>query len=196
MIQFLMKFTVWIAKTQNLPERFASCHTVRAPSYRVLLCLSAIPLCSGVYGGVVSWIIPSHLHMSWNSFPIYSPPLSVCTLFTLVFFCLDIMDMYHLNESDTVVHSLSLRKSMLAYLDFTSIQVTKYLYPLIECSNGPQMLDTITLLIFVVLCSVPLNSARVCFPKGQCWHCNVGSNFICVLRPIAVFERAIFSSVE
>jgi hypothetical protein len=71
-------------------------------------------------------MMPSLLHISANSFPIYSPPLSVLTLLTLAFFCLSSHAMYLLNDSDTVWHSLSLMKSMLAYLVFKSIQITKY----------------------------------------------------------------------
>ena len=117
-----MKLTVCMAETQNFPENSESCWIVRAPSCRVLLYLLATLLSSGVYGELVSWIAQSLLHKSWNSFLIYSPPLSILILFTVSFFCLDNHAMYQLTDSE-IVHSLFLRKSILANLALYSSQV-------------------------------------------------------------------------
>ena len=137
-----MKLMVCMADTQNFLGRSASCCKVRAPSWSVLLCLSAVPLCSGVYGEVVSCMMPSLLHISVNSFPVYSPLLSVRILFMLAFFWQSNQAIYLLKDSDTVSHSLFLRNSMLVNRVLRSIHVMKYLNPAEDSSNGPHTSET------------------------------------------------------
>ena len=85
-MRFLTKLTVCMADTQNFLGRSASYCKVSAPSCSFLLCLAAMPLCSGVYSEVVSCMIPSLPHICANSFPVYSPRLSVRIFFTSAFF--------------------------------------------------------------------------------------------------------------
>ena len=112
-IWFFTKFIMCIVDTQNQFDSSALCCRVRGPSFKILLYLLVTELCSGVYGEVVLWIIPCSQHMFSNLFPVYCPPLFVLILFTSIFFCFFIHELYVLNEFVTVVHSLFLRKSIL-----------------------------------------------------------------------------------
>ena len=115
-------------------------------------------------------MIPRSLHIFLNSFLMYSPPLSVLTFLTSVFFCLWIQAIYFLNDSVMVADSLFFRKSMLVYCVFRSIHVMKYLYPAIDKSKGPHRSDTMVSPVSVGRSSMFQKGARVCLLNGQLEH--------------------------
>ena len=157
---------------------------------------SAMPLCSGVWGEVVSWIIPSLLQMLLYSCPVYSPPLSVWTLLTVSFFCQRSQAMYLLKDSVTVWHSLFLRKSTLAKWLVKSSHVIKYLYPPIEMSKGSHISEMMMSPILAGKLSVFWKGALICFPYRQFVHWEIGPWWLCSLRHLAVCSLFMASSME
>ena len=115
-------------------------------------------------------MIPSLLQTYLNLLPMYLPPLSILIFFTSAFFCQSNHTMYFLKDSVTILHSMSLRKSMLTNLVLRSIHVIKYLYPPMDTSKGPHRSETIMLPMFDGRSSVFLNGAQVCLPYGQLLH--------------------------
>src|SRR3979490_2573003 len=114
--------------------------------------------------------MPDLAYISWNSFPVYSPPLSVLIFLIWTCFCHSTHTVYFLKESVMVLHSLFLRKSRVVNLDLQSIQVIKYLYLLMDSSNGPHISETTRSPMLVGIFSVCWNEDRICFPNGQLMH--------------------------
>ena len=104
--------------------------------------------------------------------------------------------MYLLNDSDTVLHSLFLRNSMLVYLVFRSIQVMKYLNPVRDSSNGPHMSETAMSPMLSGRFLVLRNGALVCLLCGQLVHWVMWPCWMLRLNPSVVCSFFIDSRVE
>jgi len=82
----ILNMTSW---EYNLPHRFRGAPELISITFiiflSVLFFLSATPLDSGEYRGVVSWIIPCYSQNSLNCLISYSPPLSDLNLLIFLF---------------------------------------------------------------------------------------------------------------